>query len=191
MQIIKHPIDGVLAYNPINGFYFYHHLLIDHNAHNNDILFFSEKLEITEQLDCGDLTLQCCLNQHGLEVVEFETWDQNLVHVDWSWIVGKVVSSIVKLDDHKGLEINVKGCGAFRLKHLQECCEQVWLDDVCGDLTDLIESQILKAELTVNINNRGTWSFYHIATMKGHVTLRFCGTSTGCYSTTVDFYKLT
>lgn len=191
MQIIKHPIDGILAYNAVNGFYFYHHLLIDPNAHSNDILFFSEKLEITKQLDCGDLTLQRCLNEHGLEVVDFETWDQNLVHVEWEWLVGKTCSHIIKLNDRKGLEFHVNGCGVFRLKHLQECCEQVLLDDICGDLTDLIESQIHRAELTVNIDNRGTWSFYNIATMKGHVTLRFCGTSNGCYSTTVNFYKLT
>jgi hypothetical protein len=87
--------------------------------------------------------------------------------------------------------------------HHQDCCKSVWVDDVNGDINDLLYTPILRAE-EVSYNNgdkdlkpglfdfnRGddsiTYTFYHLATIKGYVTIRWCGSSNGYYSESVSF----
>ena len=81
--------------------------------------------------------------------------------------------------------------GVFEMRHIQDCCETVTLEDVCGDLSDLIGTTIIQSgERTnkgTNPSDSETWTFYHISTKKGTVTLRWYGTSNGCYSEEVDF----
>ena len=90
----------------------------------------------------------------------------------------------------------------MRMYHEQDCCEAVWLEDVCGDLEDLIGSPIVRAECRQQelpaehfatldpcirkYCDSGTWTFYELATNKGSVTLRWCGASNGCYNEAVD-----
>lgn len=89
----------------------------------------------------------------------------------------------------------------FAMFHSQDCCESVHIEDVNGDLDDLIGSPIIVAEEVVNVkgediimpSNREescTWTFYKIATKKGYVTIRWFGTSNGYYSESVSFEKL-
>lgn len=91
----------------------------------------------------------------------------------------------------------------FRMYHLQNCCESVRLEDVTGEVADLIGSQLLKAEESSNSDHdeayeatmeyapsdSWTWTFYHFATVKGYVTLRWLGESDGYYSESVDFVE--
>lgn len=84
--------------------------------------------------------------------------------------------------------------------HSQECCEFVVVEDIIGDLDDLIGTPILKVEKTTSDENpegidKGyqdsfTWTFYHFATIKGYVTIRWYGESNGYYSEDIDFIKL-
>lgn len=84
----------------------------------------------------------------------------------------------------------------YILLHFQDCCECVVLDDVCGDLEDLLDSPILIAEErsnkppTTNEYDSQTYTFYEIATIKGSVTFRFHGSSNGYYSETVDCIRV-
>lgn len=90
----------------------------------------------------------------------------------------------------------------FKLYHDRDCCEYVSVEDICGDLDDILNSPILLAEeVTSNENPKGvtkpqfqhtsfTWTFYKIATMKGSVTIRFYGESNGYYSESVDFIEV-
>jgi hypothetical protein len=79
----------------------------------------------------------------------------------------------------------------FTMLHHQDCCESVYLEDICGDLDDLINAQVVDArEETQNDENAGgfgTWTFYILGTTKGTVTLRWYGSSNGYYSESVDF----
>lgn len=81
----------------------------------------------------------------------------------------------------------------FLMIHNQECCEQVTLEDVCGDIKNLLNSPVLVAEERSNkestIEGSETWTFYEIATIKGYVSLRWYGESNGCYSESANFFR--
>lgn len=92
---------------------------------------------------------------------------------------------------------------AYRMWHSQDCCENVVIEELIGDLNDLIGSPILLAEEVVNdhdVTPEGCtppqypesylWTFYKLATHKGHVTIRWLGESNGYYSESVDFDKV-
>jgi hypothetical protein len=77
----------------------------------------------------------------------------------------------------------------------------VHLDDIAGQLRDLVGSPITMAEevSSKDVNPDGldskeaesfTWTFYKLATVRGYVTLRWFGESSGFYSERVDFGKV-
>jgi len=111
-----------------------------------------------------------------------------------SELIGKTLVSI----DKKGDDIifNCTTGERYRMYHSQEYYETVVIDDICGDLNDLIESPILIAEEVVESvddpdkNDSHTWTFYKIATIKGHVDIRWYGESDGFYSERVDFKRI-
>lgn len=82
-----------------------------------------------------------------------------------------------------------------RFYHEQECCEQVYVADVTGDIGDLIGHPLLMAEVVTSEDNSDErlwmdWTFYKFATIKGYVTIRWLGVTgeTGIhYSTEVKY----
>lgn len=77
----------------------------------------------------------------------------------------------------------------FLMKHDPQCCEYVFIEDIDAPLATLVGAPLLQAEESYKhtdvdegeIRSR-TWSFYKFATQRGHVTIRWCGSSNGCYS---------
>lgn len=118
-------------------------------------------------------------------------------------IHGKTFFKINKEDDK--IEFYCTDGYLYTMEHQQDCCESVTIDDIDGDLDDLLNSPILKYE---EVTNKGddanlikylydrskgdessTWTFYKFATIKGYVTIRWYGSSNGYYSEEVSFYK--
>jgi hypothetical protein len=114
-------------------------------------------------------------------------------------LLGKVISLILVAPDRSEVMFILNNGEHYRMFHSQDCCESVSLDDISGELADLVNSPITKAEeVTSNEPLVGrepqqgesfTWTFYHLATVKGYVTLRWYGESNGYYSETVSFQK--
>ena len=81
----------------------------------------------------------------------------------------------------------------YIMHHHQDCCEDVHIEEIHGDIDDIVGTPILFAEETSKSGDSEwgdyTWTFYKLATVKGHVTIRWYGESNGYYSTEVSFHK--
>jgi hypothetical protein len=133
----------------------------------------------------------------------------------------------VSIEQLKGLTISEVGCGIdkllftctngdkYMMKHMQDCCEVVYLEDITEDwkqiltgstVYDAYESRSSYSEqnevpknhgidaselrLYEREINCGTWTFYRIVTNQGTVVIRWYGFSNGYYSETAELYKL-
>lgn len=115
-------------------------------------------------------------------------------------LLGKVLARIDKSDVDDEITFVVSEDEKYKMYHNQDCCEGVSIDDINGDLDDLIGTAItLAEESSSNENPPGvireyqdsfTWTFYKLATVKGYVTIRWYGESNGYYSESVDFVKV-
>lgn len=87
----------------------------------------------------------------------------------------------------------------YCMRHSQDCCEEVYIDDIVGDINDLVGSPILEASVQTSetkptdgrsYDEAYLWTFYKFKTRKGYVDLKWFGTSNGWYSVEVSFYKI-
>lgn len=80
----------------------------------------------------------------------------------------------------------------YVLTHIQECCENVWIESITGELEDLIDSPLIMAEVASQTKRDEDgfadqiFYFYKFATAKGYVTIRFVADDTPYYSTEVE-----
>jgi hypothetical protein len=117
---------------------------------------------------------------------------------NFSDLIGKTITKITggkPSDDIVTFETS--DGSIYKMLHYQDCCESVLIDDVVGDLEDLLNTPILSASEDVNPDEKKdcecaescTWTFYNIGTIKGFVTIKWFGTSNGYYSEGVSFFK--
>lgn len=84
----------------------------------------------------------------------------------------------------------------FRMQHDQDCCECVEVEDVVGDVEDILNTPILLAEESTQKGPDGewgdtsTWTFYRLQTIKGPLVIRWLGESNGYYGESVDFAEV-
>lgn len=111
-------------------------------------------------------------------------------YVEVSSLLGKTLDKVERVGNDELIFHTTDG-EVYKLYHEQECCEDVSIEDINGDLEDLIGTPITMAEASSNnVENNfdsETWTFYKFATVKGYVTVRWYGTSNGYYSEGVDF----
>lgn len=116
--------------------------------------------------------------------------------------LGKTFIEIKGKVGNKELEFTLEDGSKYVMYHSQDCCEDVLIEDITGDLQDLIGSPIIRAEeASSNKSLPGqdlsdvwydsfTWTFYKLATRKGYVDIRWLGTSNGHYSERVDIREV-
>ncbi len=119
----------------------------------------------------------------------------------FSELLGRTLVQITGKAGDEEVHLLCSDGSRYLLNHHQDCCEYVSLEDVVGDLADLIGEPLLEAEEVEGSRpadyeveyepDSETWTFYKLTTRKGSVTLRWCGTSNGYYSESVNFEKLT
>ena len=88
-------------------------------------------------------------------------------------------------------------CMHYDLNNISGQCS---IEDVVGDLQDLVGAPIAMAEESTNSDDPPspgdsapdsyTWTFYRFATAKGYVTVRWYGSSNGYYSERATFRRL-
>ena len=122
---------------------------------------------------------------------------------NFSDLLGKTLTDIIVGEDM--IDFYTNEGEHFKMFHEQDCCESVYIEDINGDIQDLIGTPILKAEEVSNyepisdkdkqktkaVDEWGscTWTFYKLATIKGYVDIRWFGESNGYYSESVNFTK--
>lgn len=124
---------------------------------------------------------------------------KNLEEINSNWWAYKPKSCTIKDMQHKTIKAIHREDNErlwflttdnylFLMYHAQDCCESVEIEDICGDLEDLIDTPIIIAEERTeeNADEYCTWTFYELQTLKGDVTIRWYGTSNGYYSETAD-----
>lgn len=131
-------------------------------------------------------------------------YDDGFAYVEFSELVGKTLVNVERTNfvgTGDVVRLHASDGSIYRLDHRRDCCESVHLEEVIGELTDLLGSPLVLAELVTSGHRDAdsprpseyaeswTWSFYKLATVRGAVTLRWLGESNGYYSETVDFVR--
>jgi hypothetical protein len=122
---------------------------------------------------------------------------------DITELIGKKVNEITRGENGDGdyVLFTCEDGSVYKMYHSQDCCERVYIEDICGDLNSLTKSPILDAYESTNENlppkyekyggpDSYTWTFYVIRNLYETVTIRWYGTSNGYYSETADFCKV-
>lgn len=110
---------------------------------------------------------------------------------------GKIID--IELSCEKVVIVTDKGI--ISLAHYQDCCENVYLEDICGAPEDCIGEKIIlfeernsdttgKPEVDISNYDSYTWTFYEMRTTGGDMNLRWLGTSNGHYSESVSVYYM-
>lgn len=124
----------------------------------------------------------------------------NTDSVDFNELKDKVLSKIERTknsDDNDALVFYCTDGSKYAMHYDQDCCASCFIDEINGDLEDLIGSPILQAEEKTNsdlpkqseYDDSYTWTFYDLATIKSSVQIKWYGSSNGYYSESASFVK--
>lgn len=118
--------------------------------------------------------------------------------IPFSTLISKTLTKIEVNDDKDVMTFRCDDGTVYNLYHFQDCCESVGIEDIIGNLDNLIGTPIVMAEEVNDAegdrkdewDDSFTWTFYKLATVKGYVTIRWYGTSNGYYSESVSFEEV-
>jgi hypothetical protein len=109
-------------------------------------------------------------------------------------MVGKVMTSVDGGIGGEVMAFTGNDGARYVFWYEQDCCASCQVNDIVGDLSDLIGSPIVMAEEVSSADaptpehaDSFTWTFYKFATVKGYVTVKWLGESNGYYSESVSF----
>jgi hypothetical protein len=126
------------------------------------------------------------------------TQEQAMGYMDWNSqvninsMVGKIFTR-VSGGVGSGELVFENDTERFVFFHYQNCCECVDINDIVGDLQDLVGEPLLIAEEVSGATEPDeehyesyTYTFYKFATRRGYVDVRWLGESNGYYSESVS-----
>ena len=120
------------------------------------------------------------------------------IELPFESLLGKTLDKIQVDHENDEMLFYTKDGDVFKMHHEQDCCESVYIEDICGDIDDLVGMPLLLAE-EVDDGGKGpicedeesfTWTFYKLSTNRGSVTIRWYGSSNGYYSESVEFTQV-
>jgi len=115
-------------------------------------------------------------------------------------LLGKTIVDIEKCPEGSFLRFKMSDKKVYEMSALDEYAG-VTIEDICGDLNDLLNSPILLAEEVYSKDNPqhnievenskdvNHWTYYKLATIKGYVDIRWFGDNY-YYSNVASFYKI-
>lgn len=113
------------------------------------------------------------------------------MYVELNPIIG-LTFDLIEASEYE-IIFHAQGGRKFRMYHEQDCCEAVYVEDIAGDLNDLIGAPVVRAEERSQDDpdayESGVWTFYEFATIKGSVTIRWYGSSNH-YSVSVSLEEV-
>lgn len=116
---------------------------------------------------------------------------------EFAALVGMTLKQVVVDEKEDQITFIADNGQTFMLYHDQDCCESVSINDIEGDIQDLIGLPIVTAEEAFSddaplneYTESHTWTFYRIATAKGMVVIRWYGESNGNYSESASFSEI-
>ena len=113
-------------------------------------------------------------------------------------LIGLELKNVTGSVGSEELEFCFSDGNKLRLYHSQDCCESVSVNDIDGDIQDLVGGVVLEFEEAASSDRDAnaevpnewaesfTWTFYKVATTKGFVNIRWLGESNGYYSESVS-----
>lgn len=117
-------------------------------------------------------------------------------------LIGETLKHVNQaLIDDEVIDFETESGRHFRMYHDQDCCESVRIQNIKGNILDLIGSKILSVDESISsdwpsdvepqeYNESCTWTTFTIVTGATTVVIRWCGTSNGYYSESVSFVEL-
>ncbi len=124
--------------------------------------------------------------------------------VDIATLQGLTFTSVVReyggYHGDEGITFTADNGKVFRMEYHQDCCAGCDIEDIIGDLGDLVDTPMIEAREDSNKDNPKsndgdwedescTWTFYNFRTIKGSVTIRWYGSSNGYYSERAGIYE--
>jgi hypothetical protein len=193
--------QGGVFYDPESGFKIEGRLTqrpdMSYRSFNNqrknidtlELLCFNESLEFK----FNDLQIEFstkCFNDYS-----------NKEYCNVSRLQGLTLTSIFVSKNYSEIYFRTTCGKLFKMFHQQDCCESVTIEDIVGDLDDLIDTPLLLVEDVSNNegeknnedsddNGTCTYTYYKLSTIKGDVSIRWYGESNGYYSESVDFIEI-
>lgn len=117
-------------------------------------------------------------------------------------LVGRTLKEIIVSKQKDCITFITSENKKYKMYHDQDCCENVTIDDINGDLQLLIGKPILIAEKVSNKElpkqpskndtcpDSFTWTFYKIANNRDFCVIKWYGSSNGYYSESVSFMEV-
>lgn len=124
--------------------------------------------------------------------------DHDYYNSDLSQLIGKTLTQVTQ-NGRESVDFTSDTGERWQMRYEPDCCASCEIEDVCGDIGDLVGSPIVMAEASTNQDkpkdaqyqpDSFTWTFYKLATAKGYVTIRWYGESNGYYSETASFRRI-